>query len=119
MGAPTDVVLANDTVLQPDLLFIATENLGIVRKQVYGPPDLAVEILSPSSIRHDRKHKLDLYARFGVKEYWIVDPANHSLEILVLEGNRFAVYSLAAETGLAESKVLAGLTVDVAQVFSV
>lgn len=117
--APADVVLADDTVVQPDLLFIAKENLGIVQKQVHGAPDLVVEILSPSSIRHDRLNKLELYARFGVKEYWIVDPANHSLEILTLEDKRFAVHSIAAETGLVESKVLVGLSVDVAQVFSV
>jgi Uma2 family endonuclease len=117
--APADVVLADDNVVQPDLLFIANENVGIIRKQIYGAPDLVVEILSPSTLRHDRQNKLDLYARFGVKEYWIVDPANRSLEILVLEGKRFAVHSMAAEMGLAESKVLAGLSVDVAQVFSV
>jgi Uma2 family endonuclease len=90
-----------------------------VQKQVHGAPDLVVEILSPSSIRHDRLNKLELYARFGVKEYWIVDPANHSLEILTLEDKHFAVHSIAAETGLVESKVLVGLSVDVAQVFSV
>lgn len=116
--APFDVILAEDNTAQPDLLFIAKENVGIVRNWVFGSPDLVVEILSPSSIRRDRKDKLEQYARFGVKEYWIVDPANHSLEILVLEGKRFVVHSMAAETGLAESKVLAGLSVDVAQVFS-
>lgn len=118
VSAPTDVVLTNDTVVQPDLLFISKENLGIVKKQVHGAPDLVVEILSPSSLRHDRLEKLELYARFGVKEYWIVDPANRSLEILTLDDGHFVVHSMAAETGLAESKVLAGLSVDVAQVFS-
>jgi Uma2 family endonuclease len=116
--APADVVLSDDNVVQPDLLFVANENAGIVKKQVYGAPDLVVEILSPSSLRHDRLNKLDLYARFGVKEYWIVDPANHSLEILVLENKHFTVHSLAADKGTAESKVLAGLSVEVSQLFS-
>lgn len=115
--APADIVLAEDNVVQPDLFFIANENLGIVKKQVHGAPDLVVEILSPSTLRHDRQNKLELYARFGVKEYWIVDPANRSVEILTLEDKRFAVHSIAAETGLVESKVLAGLAVDVASVF--
>jgi len=115
--APADVVLSDDNVVQPDLLFIAKENLGIIQKQVHGAPDLVVEILSPSTLRYDRQNKLELYARFGVKEYWIVDPANRSLEILVFEGNRFAVHSIAAETGLAESKVLPGLSIDVAHIF--
>jgi len=116
--APADVVLSEDNVVQPDLLFVAKENIEIIQKQVHGTPDLVVEILSPSTFRYDRQKKLELYARFGVKEYWIVDPANRSLEILVLEGQRFAVHSIAAETGVAESKVLEGLTIDVAQVFS-
>jgi len=118
VGAPVDVVLSDDNVVQPDLLFIANENLGIIQKQVHGAPDLVVEILSPSTLRYDRQDKLELYARFGVKEYWIVDPANRSLEILTLEDKRFAVHSVVAETGLADSKVLAGLSIDVAQVFS-
>ncbi|HSI15962.1 MAG TPA: Uma2 family endonuclease [Chthoniobacter sp.] len=115
--APADVVLSEDNVVQPDLLFVAKENIGIIQKQVHGTPDLVVEILSTSTLRHDRQNKLELYARFGVKEYWIVDPANRSLEILVLEGKRFTVHSIAAETGLAESKVLSGLSIDVAQIF--
>jgi Uma2 family endonuclease len=116
--APLDVVMADDNTAQPDLLFIANENAGIIRKWVFGAPDLVVEILSPSSIRRDRQDKLEQYARFGVKEYWIVDPANRSLEILALRDKQFTVYSIAAETGSAESKVLAGLSVDVAQLFS-
>ena len=77
-------------------------------------PDLVVEILSSSSIRRDRYEKLEQNARFGVKEYrhWIVDPANHSLEILTLQGKQFVVHSSAVETGRADSQVLAGLSVD-------
>ena len=97
--APFDVVMAEDNTAQPDLLFIAKENAGIVKNWVFGPPDLMVEILSPSSIRRDRQDKLEQYARFGVKEYWIVDPANRSLEILTLQDKRFAVHSSAVETG--------------------
>lgn len=115
--APFDVVMAKDNTAQPDLLFIARENAGIVQNWVFGAPDLVVEILSPSSIRRDRYEKQEQYARFGVKEYWIVDPANHSLEILTLEDKRFVVHSSAAETGEAASRVLAGLVVNVAQLF--
>jgi Uma2 family endonuclease len=115
--APMDVVLAEDNTAQPDLLFVAKENAGIVKDWVFGAPDLVVEILSPSSIRRDRKDKLKQYARFGVKEYWIVDPANRALEILVLHDQQFAVHSKAADAGLAESKVLVGLTIDVGKLF--
>ena len=115
--APFDVVMAEDNTAQPDLLFIAKENAGIVKNWVFGAPDLVVEILSPSSIRRDRYDKQAQYARFGVKEYWIVDPANRSLEILALQDKQFIVHSSAAETGQAESRVLAGLIVDVASLF--
>lgn len=115
--APYDVVLAEDNTAQPDLLFIAKENAGIVQNWVFGAPDLAVEILSPSSIRRDRYDKQEQYARFGVKEYWIVDPANHSLEILALQDKRFVVQASAAETGEVASRVLDGLIIDVAKLF--
>lgn len=115
--APVDVVFAEDNTAQPDLLFIAKENLGMVRRSVFGAPDLVVEILSPSSIRRDRYEKLEQYARFGVKEYWVIDPANRSFEILTNQNDRFVVHSSAAETGTVESKILAGLIVDLAEVF--
>jgi Uma2 family endonuclease len=78
---------------------------------------LVVEILSPSSIRRDRYEKLEQYARFGVKEYWIVDPASHAFEILVLEDKRLVVHAIAAESGRVESKLLTGLTIDLTEVF--
>ncbi|HEY3901288.1 MAG TPA: Uma2 family endonuclease [Chthoniobacter sp.] len=115
--APMDVVFAEDNTAQPDLLFIAKENLGIVRRSVFGAPDLIVEILSPSSIRRDRYEKLEQYARFGVKEYWVIDPASRSFEILMNQNHRFVVHSNAAETGTVESKVLAGLVIDLVEVF--
>lgn len=115
--APMDVILSEDNTAQPDLLFIARENAGIVKNWVFGAPDLVVEVLSPSSIRRDRYDKLEQYARFGVKEYWIVDPANRSLEILILQDKRFVVHSSAAETGQVQSRVLDGLFIDLAQLF--
>jgi Uma2 family endonuclease len=115
--SPADVILSEDNTAQPDLLFVAKENAGILKNQVVGAPDLAIEILSPSSIRRDRYEKLEQYARFGVKEYWIVDLANRSIEILALEGNRFTVHSSAAEKGQVESRVLAGLAINLGQVF--
>jgi Uma2 family endonuclease len=115
--SPADVILSDDNTAQPDLLFVAKENAGILKNQVVGAPDLVVEILSPSSIRRDRHDKLEQYARFGVKEYWIVDLANRSIEVLVLERDRFTVHSIAAENGQVESRVLAGLKIDLGQVF--
>lgn len=115
--APVDVVFAEDNTAQPDLIFIANENAGIIKRQIFGAPDLASEILSPSSIRRDRYEKLEQFARFGVKEYWIVDPANHSVEVLLLRDSRYVLHASAAESGPITSIVLSGLEFDVSQLF--
>ncbi len=73
--APTDVILADTTVVIPDLLLVATENAyRISLRGIEGPPDVVVEILSPSNRDRDRYLKRELYERFGVPEYWVVDP---------------------------------------------
>ena len=64
--APMDVVLSGDTILQPDLLYIAKDRRGMVGHRVEGAPDLVIEILSPESNRRDRTEKLNLYAKYGV-----------------------------------------------------
>lgn len=78
--SPVDVYLDHQNAFQPDIVFIAREQMHIVEKDgVYGPPTLVVEILSPSTAGYDLKAKKDVYERCGVKEYWIVDPANKSV----------------------------------------
>ena len=68
--------------VQPDLFFVSNERRGIIgEKQVTGAPDLVVEILSPSTAHRDRGIKLDLYARRGVREYWIVDPVEDVVDV--------------------------------------
>ncbi len=93
--APMDVVFADDTILQPDLLYIVKERRGIVQQRIEGPPDLVIEVLSPGTERQDRLAKLDLYARHGVGEYWIVDPAAQLFEFLLNEEGRFVVLTQA------------------------
>lgn len=82
--APMDVVFSEDTILQPDLLYVSEDRKAIVKEHVMGPPNLVVEILSPATGRRDKTEKLDLYAKFGVPEYWIVDPATQHIEFLLL-----------------------------------
>lgn len=80
--APVDVVLSETVVVQPDVLFIAQERLGLLQEEcIRGAPDLVVEVLSPSSAKRDRLSKRRLYARFGVREYWMVDPIAKNVEV--------------------------------------
>ena len=75
LEAPVDVVFSTHDVVEPDILFISADRRGIVREdRVDGAPDLLVEILSPSTRRTDEVRKRHLYDRFGVREYWVVDP---------------------------------------------
>ena len=68
--------------VQPDLLFVSNERQGIItEKLMLGAPDLVVEILSPSTAHRDRGIKLDLYARCGVREYWIADPVEDVVDV--------------------------------------
>ena len=63
----------------------------LFRNLVDGPPDLLIEILSPHNSRRDRVDKLDIYAQYGVAEYWIVDPIERQFDFLVNRGGKFEV----------------------------
>jgi Uma2 family endonuclease len=91
--APMDVILSDETILQPDLLYVSKDRSHIVKDRVYGAPDLVIEILSEGSDRRDRVEKLDLYARYGVAEYWIVEPQSQIFEFLLNENGRYVVIS--------------------------
>ena len=84
-AAPFDVVLSDENVVQPDLLFVSAARADIVTEDnVQGAPDLIVEILSESSRKKDEVTKRKLYERFGVQEYWIVDPELEIVKIFKL-----------------------------------
>jgi Uma2 family endonuclease len=90
--APIGIVLETPSAVQPDLVFIAARQSGIIReKGVFGAPDLLVEVLSPSSERRDRALKRRTYERCGVPHYWVVDPRRRRLEAWRLEGGRYVV----------------------------
>lgn len=80
LNPPTEVLFEDGTVVEPDILILTGRAGGKrSRRGVQGPPDLIVEFLSPGSRSHDLIHKSSLYAKFGVPEYWIVDPRNKTL----------------------------------------
>lgn len=110
-AAPTDVILEDTTIVQPDVLFIAHDRFGLrSARGIEGAPTLDVEILSPSTVETDRHRKLRLYARFGIPWYWIVDPDTRSVEVYRLKGARYALASRHAGDEASAAEPFAGLT---------
>lgn len=90
LTAPMDVILGNENVFQPDILFISNERLSIIHEDsLHGAPDLVIEILSPATAKYDLGEKKDIYERFGVREYWIVEPEIHSVQGFSLINDHF------------------------------
>ena len=88
--SPLDVILADTTILQPDLVFLSNEHLaGTSRRGVEGPPMLVIEAISPSTATNDRGIKRQLYARYAVPYYWIVDVEGRVVEAFVLRSGDY------------------------------
>jgi len=118
LPAPFDVILSETIVVQPDVVFISNENLkNIKRGRLFGPPDLAVEIISPATVRRDTAVKKGIYEKYGVREYWIVYPDERAIEVWVLsDKGKYELFSVAEREGRVKSKVLKGLEVDLKEV---
>ncbi len=85
--APFDVYLdEHANAVQPDIIFVSKKNEGIVKDHIHGVPDLLIELLSPGNKSHDTVKKKNLYEKFGVKEYWIIDPETKESIGYALEG---------------------------------
>ncbi|MEX0874261.1 MAG: Uma2 family endonuclease [Actinomycetota bacterium] len=116
--APYDVVLDPGDVLQPDLVFIADEHLGVLTEaNVWGTPSWVVEVLSKDEAR-DRKLKFQRYERFGVPEYWIIDPATDRLEVYRLEGGTYQDTLVFAPPAHVSPLRPAALSIDLGQLFA-
>ena len=89
----------------------------IVPRGVEGAPDLVVEVISPSNRAHDVRRKRVLYARAGIREYWLIDPQRRSLEILALDGDAYAVASFATGEDQPFSPLLGRLPFSVEPLF--
>ena len=116
--SPIDVILEDTNVVQPDLLFIFKERSHIIKEEnIKGAPDFIIEILSPLTAYYDLIEKKEMYARFGVKEYWIVDPKKQRIEIHLNKENIFELRQRLDKEGEAKSDVLKGFQVDVKEIF--
>lgn len=115
--APTDVDLGGRTV-QPDVFWVAEDGACANTESAWrGPPDLVIEVLSPSTARYDRIDKFALYESQGVREYWMVDPRDDLLEVYSREGDTLRRNGAYSSDGQFESPVLGGMRIRVADVF--
>jgi len=116
--APFDVILADDTVVQPDIVVISREHRSRVKESgLFGAPYLAVEILSPSTQDRDLRRKMRGYARHGVREYWVVDPDEQRVLVHVLERGRYAKKAELPPGPARSLAVLPGFAVRLADIF--
>ena len=110
---PEDV----QTVVEPDLSVVC-DSAKLDKYGCRGAPDLVVEVLSPSTQRHDRLVKLDLYQRAGVREYWIVSPEEQTVQVLLLRGGLLLPHELYGPEDIAKVNVLEGCFVELSKVFA-
>ena len=110
---PEDV----QTVVEPDLSVVC-DSAKLDKYGCRGAPDLVVEVLSPSTQRHDRLVKLDLYQRAGVREYWIVSPEEQTVQVLLLRSGLLLPHELYGPEDIAKVNVLEGCFVELSKVFA-
>ena len=117
-NAPFDVVLSDTDVVQPDLLFVSNARGHIITSEnIQGAPDLVIEILSPSTATRDRTFKRTLYARHGVKEYWMVDTTAKDITVLLLGDQGFEVVDTCGEGEALTSPTLQGFRLNLDDIF--
>jgi len=116
--APSDVELGSTEVYEPDVYFVSNKRAGIFTEQgATGAPDLAIEVLSPSTARLDRVPKREGYAAAGVKELWFVEPRQQKIEIYNLQGNELTLVRLAGTGDTIGTPLIPELTLDVREIF--
>ncbi len=115
--APLDVHLSEGEVRQPDLFYIAHANRSIIRDRIFGVPDLVMEILTEVQDYHELKPKREAYEAAGVRELWIVDGLEKTIEVLVNNGREFTSWARVHQAGPVRSKLLPGFGVIVENVF--
>lgn len=119
LAAPFDVVLADTTIVQPDLVYVSAERTGlIVDERLHGAPDLAIEIFHTAGASRDRVLKLQIYARFQVREYWLVDLDARAITMLGLTAEGYAPFASGSGDLALASQALPGLSIVPRDIFA-
>jgi Uma2 family endonuclease len=116
--APIDVYLEEEETYQPDLIFISNQRLRIIEKErINGAPDVVFEILSPSNAYYDMRKKFRKYEQHDVREYWIVDPEEKSVEVYINETKSFKMTQRVVGQAKVHSTVIEGFEMDLEEIF--
>ncbi len=117
--APMDVYFNDENILQPDIIWVAEgSRCQITDKRLEGPPYLIVEIFSPGTVSRDKIENFALYERYGVTEYWMIDPQEKYIEVYGWQAGRYGRQGTYAPGSTFESPALGSKTVNVAALFA-
>jgi len=118
LAAPMEVRFSDTNVLQPDVLFSSNARSHIIGEtNIQGAPDLVIEIASPSTEEHDRGVKQELYALFGVLEYWRAYPQSQTVDVIRLENGQFVTVDVYGPGATLSTPLLPGLIIDLDEIF--
>lgn len=119
VSSPIDIVFSEFDVLQPDVVYFSPDRARLVdlNRVIRDAPDLCVEVLSPSTAATDRGKKMQVFARFGVREYWIVDPAAESIELYELGADGYGLRLAGSGSEAISPSTLPGLTFPAGSLF--
>jgi Uma2 family endonuclease len=119
LEAPCDVVLSEENVVQPDILFVRTERVDIIGEMnILGAPDLVIEILLPATRGKDLEIKRKIYAGYGVQEYWVVDPEAAEVEVLAWSDSGYVSAGLYNASQCLSSPLLPELNLPLREIFA-
>ena len=116
--SPCDVVFSEHDTVQHDIVFVSKENASVITPaNIQGAPDLVVEIISSSSTGRDWVVKRDMYAKYGVKEYWLIDPINRTLWVMLLKDGYLELAATYHEGDTPAASTIKGFTVNLSDIF--
>lgn len=119
MPAPLEVFFSQTNIAQPDIIFISNERSDIIKPtQIKGAPDLVIEVLSPSTEKRDRTVKLKMYARFGVREYWLPKEKTATVEIFRLQDGELVPVARLGKSDVLTSPLFPGLEISLDEIFN-
>jgi len=117
---PLEVFFSETNLAQPDVMFIGKDRLNIIKPtQIKGAPDLVIEVLSPSTEKRDRTITLEMYARFGVREYWMAKEKTATVEIFRLQKGKLVLVARLGKSDMLTSPLLPGLEISLAEIFNI